>query len=235
MSPFLFAGIPYEAHTVSGSHPRRCASSARNTASWRIEIRSTHARKGGKRLVKEQQIREAVSSILDAIGEDVDREGLRETPGRVARMYAEFFSGLSQDPAKELATGFEEGHRDIVVLKGIEFNSICKHHLLPFYGTAQIGYVPCGRVVGASKLARVLDVLARRPQLQERLTNQFVDVVYTTLQPEGVAVILSAKHMCMTMRGVKKPGSEIVTQASRGSLKTQPDVRRDFLAMLQEM
>ncbi len=192
-------------------------------------------RKVGRHLIKEEQIREAVASIIEAIGEDADREGLKDTPRRVARMYAEFFSGLSRDPAEELATGFEESHHDIVVLKGIHFNSICEHHLLPFFGTAHIGYVPNGRVVGASKLARALDILARRPQLQERLTNQFVDLVYTTLQPEGVAIILSAKHMCMTLRGVKKPGSRIVTQASRGSLNTQPDVRRDFLAMLQEM
>ena len=199
------------------------------------QIRISRPRKVGQRLIKEDQISEAVSSILEAIGDDPSREGLRETPRRLARMYAEFFSGLHRDPAEELATGFEEGHRGIVVLKGIQFSSICENHSLPFYGTAHIGYVPNGRVAGASKLARALDVLAKRPQIQERLTNQFVDLVYTTLKAERAALIMSATHMCMTLRGVKKLGSEIVTQASRGSLKTQPDARRDFLATLQEM
>ena len=167
-------------------------------------------------------------------GEDADREGLRETPRRVARLYAELFSGLGKDPAVELATTFEEDYHEMVVLKDIQFYSICEHHFLPFFGTADIGYVPRGKVVGASKLARALDVLARRPQIQERLTTQLADVVYSTLEPEGVAVILSAEHMCMTLRGVKKPGSMVVTSASRGTLRTQASVRQDFLAMTRE-
>jgi GTP cyclohydrolase I len=185
-------------------------------------------------LVNEQQISEAVASIIEALGEDAGREGLRETPRRVAKLYAEFFSGLGKDPAAELATGFEEDHHEMVVIKDIQFYSVCEHHLLPFYGAADIGYVPRGKVVGASKLARAMDVLAHRPQLQERLTTQLADVVYSTLQPEGVAVILRAEHMCMTLRGVKKLGSSVVTTASRGSLKTQASVRQEFLAMTRE-
>ena len=175
-----------------------------------------------------------MASIIEALGEDADREGLQETPRRVAKLYAELFSGLGKDPAAELVTGFEEDHHEMVVLKDIPFNSVCEHHFLPFYGTADIGYVPRGKVVGASKLARALDVLAHRPQIQERLTSQLADVVYKTLAPEGVAVVLSAEHMCMTMRGVKKPGSRVVTSASRGSMRTQASVRQDFLAMTRE-
>ena len=172
-----------------------------------------------------------MSSIIGALGEDADREGLKDTPRRVARLYAELFSGIGKDPAAELATGFEEDHHELVVLKDIQFYSICEHHFLPFFGTADVGYVPQGRVVGASKMARALDVLARRPQIQERLMTQLVDVVNKTLQPEGVAVLLSAEHMCMTLRGVKKPGSRVVTSASRGTLRTQASVKQEFLAM----
>ena len=148
-----------------------------------------------------------MASIIEALGEDAAREGLQETPRRVAKLYGELFSGLGKDPAAELVTAFEEDHHEMVVLKDIQFYSVCEHHFLPFYGTADIGYVPRGKVVGASKLARALDVLARRPQIQERLTTQLADILYSTLEPEGVAVVLSAEHMCMTLRGVKKPGS----------------------------
>ena len=147
-------------------------------------------------------------------------------------MYEEFFSGLYEDPTDILATGFEEGHRGIVVVKDIPFFSICEHHFLPFYGSAHIGYVPDGRVVGASKLARALEILARRPQMQERLTDQLVDTIYAGIRAEGVAAILSAEHMCMTLRGVKKPGSRVVTSASRGSLRTQASIKQEFLALL---
>ena len=150
-------------------------------------------------------------------------------------MYAEFFSGLDQDPADELATGFEESHHEMVVLKNIRFHSICEHHLLPFHGTAHIGYVPICKVAGLSKFARALDVLARRPQLQERLTTQFVDVIFKTLQPEGVSAILSAEQMCMTIRGVEKPDSKIVTSASRGTFRTQASAKQDFLVMLGDI
>ena len=185
-------------------------------------------------MIEKDKIEEAVASIIRAIGENPDREGLVETPRRVAQMYAEFFSGLQQDPAEGLATGFDESHQDIVILRDIPFVSICEHHFLPFMGTAHIGYVPNGRVVGASKLARTLDILSHRPQLQERLTTQFVDVIYDTLAPHGVTTVLSAEHMCMSLRGAKKPGGKIVTSASRGIFKTNPAAMQEFLGLLSE-
>jgi GTP cyclohydrolase I len=183
-------------------------------------------------VVDQGAIREAVASIIQAIGEDPSREGLLDTPRRVAKMYAEFFSGLDMDPAEALATGFEEGYKEMVVLKDLPFFSICEHHLLPFFGEAEIGYVPNGRVVGASKLGRALDILARRPQLQERLTLQLADLIYGTLRPEGVTVVLKAEHMCMTLRGVKKPGSKMVTSVSRGTFRTREATRREFYDLL---
>ena len=185
-------------------------------------------------MIDREKLMEAVSSIIRAIGEDPNREGLIDTPRRVAQMYEEFFSGIDQDPSSVLTTGFEEPFQELVVLKEIPFFSICEHHLLPFFGHAHVGYAPRGRVVGASKLARALDILARRPQIQERLTNQFVDAVYTTVQPEGVATVLSAEQMCISLRGVKKPGSKLITSASRGTFKTQPAIRQEFLALLSE-
>ena len=175
-----------------------------------------------------------MAEIISSIGDDPVREGLSETPRRVAEMYADFFSGLSQDPKKVLATSFEDDHQDIVVLRDIPFFSICEHHFLPFFGDAQVGYVPNGRVVGASKLARALDILARRPQMQERLTDQLVDTIYEAVHPRGVAVVLKAEHMCVSLRGVEKPGSKIVTSSSKGSLRTQADARSEFLALLSD-
>ena len=185
-------------------------------------------------MIDQEKIRGAVAAIIEAIGEDPNREGLAGTPGRIARMYAEFFSGLGEDAALPLATGFEESHREMVVLRDIPFFSICEHHLLPFVGTADIGYVPKGRVVGASKLARTLEILARRPQMQERITHELADTIQQALEPEGVAVVLSAEHQCMTLRGVEKAGSTLVTSASRGTMRTQSAVRQEFFAMLQE-
>ena len=185
------------------------------------------------RLTDQGKIKEAVVSILEAIGEDPSREGLVDTPKRMAAMYAEFFSGLGHDPAEPLATGFDESHRELVVLRDIPFFSMCEHHLLPFFGTADVGYVPNGRIVGVSKLARALDILARRPQLQERLTTQLADTILRALEPEGVAVVLRAEHMCMSLRGVRKPGSKIVTSASRGALRTRDATRQEFFAMLK--
>ncbi len=179
-------------------------------------------------MIDESKLRAAVASMLEAIGEDPDREGLADTPRRVAEMYAEFFSGLDQDPADVLETGFEEGHREMVVIAGVPFFSICEHHFLPFFGTADIGYVPSGRVAGASKLARALDIVARRPQMQERLTAQLADAISSTLQPEGVGVVVSAEHLCMTLRGARKPGSRIVTSSLRGTFRTDESVRREF-------
>ena len=178
-------------------------------------------------------MKQAITGIIEAIGDDVNREGLIDTPRRVSEMYAEFFSGMDKDPCDELSTGFEEGHKEMVVLKDIPFFSICEHHFLPFYGTAHVGYVPSGRVVGLSKIARALDVLAKRPQLQERLTTQLVDAINKSLSPQGAAVVISAEHMCMTLRGAKKPGSKIVTSSSRGSLKTVASQKQEFLEMIR--
>ena len=183
-------------------------------------------------MIDKGRIQRAASAIIEAIGEDPGREGLVDTPRRIALMYEEFFSGLAQDPVEVLATGFEESQDELVVLRGIPFFSVCEHHFLPFYGTAHVGYVPRGRVVGASKLARALDILARRPQIQERLTSQLADTILTATSPAGVATVLSAEHMCMTLRGVRKPGSRIVTSASRGTLRTQAATKREFLALI---
>ena len=185
-------------------------------------------------MIDQAKIEKAIASIIQAVGEDPEREGLVETPRRIAQMYADFFSGLEQDPVEVLATGFDEAHQEMVVLKDIPFFSICEHHLLPFYGSASIGYVPNGRLVGISKLARALDILARRPQIQERLTRQLAESIFSAIHPDGLAVILSADHMCMSMRGAKKPGAKVVTSVSRGSIRTQEAVRREFYALLGE-
>ena len=181
-----------------------------------------------------QKIQEAASSIIEAIGEDPNREGLSGTPRRIAAMYEELFSGMDQNPAEALATGFEEGHTEMVVLRDIPFSSVCEHHFLPFFGTADIGYVPNGRVAGASKLARALDALARRPQIQERLTKQLVDCIMDTLKPGGVGVVISAEHLCISVRGAGKIGSRLVTRASRGSIRIDDATRREFESMLQQ-
>lgn len=184
-------------------------------------------------MVDQKKIRHAVSEIIEAIGEDPSREGMQDTPDRVARMYEEFFCGLTQDPAKILETSFRESHLEPVVLRDVPFYSLCEHHFLPFYGSAQICYIPVGRVVGLSKIARVLDVLAHRPQVQERLTNQLVDVIYDVLQPGGVAAVIEAEHMCMTLRGSAKRGSSVVTTASRGNLSPKGVMRDEFLSLLR--
>ncbi len=179
-------------------------------------------------MIDEVKLRAAVASMLEAIGEDPGREGLADTPRRVAEMYCEFFEGLGQDPADVLATGFEEGHHEMVVISRVPFFSICEHHFLPFFGAADIGYIPSGWVAGASKLARALDIVARRPQLQERLTGQLADAIAQALNPEGVGVVVSAEHLCMTLRGARKPGSRIVTSSLRGTFRTDDRVRREF-------
>ena len=179
------------------------------------------------------RIERAVRDMLEAIGEDPEREGLRDTPARIARMYAEIFAGLKEDPAQHLAVGFSEGHDEMVILRDIPFYSTCEHHLVPFHGLAHVGYVPSGRVAGISKLARVVESLAKRPQLQERLTSQVADVLMDALQPDGVAVVVEAQHLCLTMRGVKKPGSRMVTSAVRGSFKRSAVTRAEFLSLVQ--
>ena len=166
--------------------------------------------------------------IIEAIGEDTSREGLIKTPQRVASMYSELFSGMHTNPDQVLTTDFAENHNEMVVAKDVNFFSICEHHFLPFQGKADIAYVPTGRVVGASKLVRLLEIFAKRPQIQERLTNQIADTLNRVLQPSGVGVVLQAEHMCMTMRGINKPGSQIVTSAMRGNLKTDQFIRNEF-------
>ena len=183
--------------------------------------------------IDEERIQRAVSEILVAIGEDPSREGLLDTPRRIAEMYREVFCGLQCDPREVLAVGFEEGHQEMIVLRDIPFYSMCEHHLLPFHGVAHIGYIPKGRVVGISKLARVVEILARRPQLQERLTSQIADTIVEGLRPQGVAVVVQAEHLCMTMRGIKKPGTVVVTSANRGLFRRMA-TRAEFFAIIQE-
>lgn len=165
-----------------------------------------------------EKIRRAVRDILEAIGEDPDREGLKETPDRVARMYEEIFCGIFQDPREHLKVTFpEESHEEMVIVKDIPFYSCCEHHLVPFFGKAHVVYIPKGgRLTGLSKLARVVETIAKRPQLQERIAKETADIIMEELRPYGVMVVIEAEHMCMTMRGVKKPGSKTVTSAVRG-------------------
>jgi GTP cyclohydrolase I len=175
----------------------------------------------------------AVRTILEAIGEDPDREGLAGTPGRVARMYAEVFGGLREDANEVVETIFEdEEHHEIVMVKDIPFYSMCEHHLVPFHGRAHVAYIPRGTVTGLSKLARLVDTYARRPQMQERLTSQVADTLMEALDPYGVMVVVEAEHMCMSMRGVKKPGSITVTSAVRGSFAEDPATRSEAMALL---
>ncbi len=179
------------------------------------------------------RIRRAVREILEAIGEDPDREGLRDTPTRIAYMYAELFSGVRRDPGELLEVGFDdEDHHEMVVLKDIPFYSFCEHHLLPFHGVAHVGYIPNGRIVGISKIARVVEVLARRPQVQERLTSQIVDLIMDRLGAKGAAAVIEAEHLCMTMRGIKKPGSIMVTSATRGLFREDARTRAEFLSLI---
>ena len=175
----------------------------------------------------------AVRELLLALGEDPDREGLAETPRRVAAAYAEMLGGREIDVEALLQVGFDEGHDEMVILRDIPFFSICEHHLIPFRGAAHVAYVPRGRVVGISKLARLVDAVARRPQLQERLTAQIADIMMEALQPDGVAVAVEAEHLCMTMRGIKKPGSQMVTSAMRGTFQTQNETRAEFLVLVR--
>ena len=180
------------------------------------------------------RIEAAVHEILIAIGEDPERQGLRDTPGRVARMYAELFYGLHEDPERHLKTAFDEDHHEMVVLRDIAFNSMCEHHLMPFEGKAHIAYIPGGRVVGLSKLARIVDTYSHRPQVQERLTSQIADLLAKRVQAKGCAVVLEAVHTCMTCRGVKKPGSVMVTSALRGVMHTNQATRAEALALLHK-
>jgi len=178
------------------------------------------------------RIERAVREILHAVGEDPDREGLRETPGRVARMYAELFSGLHEDPRTHLQRCFTEEYDEVVLVRDISFNSTCEHHLLPFMGKAHIGYMPDGKVVGLSKLARVVEVVARRPQVQERMTETIAHLLETEINAKGVAVVIEATHTCMTVRGVRKPGSLCVTSAMKGLFRSHLSSRSEVMSLI---
>jgi GTP cyclohydrolase I len=176
----------------------------------------------------------AVRELLFAVGEDPDREGLKATPARVARAYAETFAGLFVEPDDVLETTFDENHDELVLVKDIPLYSTCEHHLVPWHGTAAVGYLPGldGRITGLSKLARVVDLYARRPQVQERLTSQVADAVMRRLQPRGVIVVVQAEHLCMSMRGVRKPGTQTMTSAVRGMLQADPRTRAEALSLI---
>lgn len=182
--------------------------------------------------VDHARIARAVREILAAVGEDPDREGLLETPARVARMYAELFGGLHEDPRVHLQKFFTEKYDEIVLVRDISFNSMCEHHMLPFMGKAHIGYLPDGRVIGLSKLARVVDVVARRPQVQERMTETIADLLVSELQAKGVAVVVEATHSCMTIRGIRKPGSLCVTSAMRGIFRSHLASRSEVMTLI---
>ncbi len=182
----------------------------------------------------EAKIREAAKSIIEAIGEDPKREGMADTPRRFAEMYAELFMGLGKDPGDELSVGYELGHREMVILKDIPFYSMCEHHFLPFFGVVHIGYIPNaeGRVVGISKLAHVVEIIAKRPQIQERMATEIADAIAGGLKCQGVGVVIQAEHLCMVMRGIKKPGASVITSALRGSFRRHAASRAEFMSLI---
>lgn len=187
---------------------------------------------GAVREIDLPRIERAVREILAAVGEDPDREGLLETPARVARMYAEVFAGLHVDPARHLKKVFQERYDELVLVRDISFNSTCEHHLLPFMGVAHIGYLPKGKIAGLSKLARVVEEVSKRPQVQERMTHQIADLMAGELDAKGVVVVIEATHTCMTIRGIRKPGSLAVTSAVRGLFKTNQSSRAEAMALI---
>ncbi|MDR0871145.1 MAG: GTP cyclohydrolase I FolE [Planctomycetaceae bacterium] len=180
------------------------------------------------------RIAAAVREILLAIGENPDREGLAETPQRVARMYEELFSGLNEDPAKHTQKFFTEQYNEIVLVRNISFNSICEHHLLPFIGVVHVGYIPKGKVIGLSKLARVIEVFSHRPQVQERMTEDIAELLYKQLEARAVAVVVEAEHTCMTVRGVKKPGAKCITSALRGLFLKNHSSRAEIFSLINK-
>jgi GTP cyclohydrolase IA len=194
------------------------------------QAESTAAQHAGS--IDRPRIERAVREILAAVGEDPDREGLRETPARVARMYAELFSGLHEDPRVHLRKFFSERYDEVVLVRDISFNSMCEHHMLPFMGVAHIGYVPSGRVIGLSKLARLVEVVARRPQVQERMTETIANLLEEELKAKGVAVVIEATHTCMTIRGIRKPGSLCVTSAMKGLFRSNLSSRSEVMNLI---
>ena len=185
-----------------------------------------------KKEVDHEAIKKAIRTILIAVGEDPDRAGLVETPRRVASMYAEMFSGLDLDPGRHLEVTFAEDYDEMVLVKDIPFTSMCEHHLLPFTGVAHVAYVPKGKVTGLSKLARVVEEVARRPQVQERMTQTIADLIEDKLSTQGVAIVCSAEHSCMSIRGIRKPGSRTVTSALRGIFKSKQSTRAEFMSLI---
>jgi GTP cyclohydrolase I len=186
------------------------------------------------RKVDIERIEKAVKEILLAVGEDVEREGLKKTPTRVANMYAELLAGMHEDPKQHLRSVFTEDYDEIVLLRDIPFYSICEHHLMPFIGSAHVAYLPSGGILGVSKLARIVDCFARRLQTQERLTGQIADFIMNNLKPRGAAVVLEASHSCMTIRGIKKPGSVMVTSALRGIFRKDPKSRSEIMSLMHK-
>ena len=184
-------------------------------------------------MVDQKKIEEAVRLLLEGIGEDVTREGLADTPNRIARMYEEIYKGMDEDPSQHLSKTFAVDSNGIVVEKDITFYSVCEHHMLPFFGKAHIAYLPDGRVVGLSKLARTVEVFARRLQIQEQMTTQIAEAIMNNLKPQGVMVMVEAEHMCMTMRGVAKPGSRTVTMAVRGCFENDARLQQYFFEMIR--
>jgi GTP cyclohydrolase I len=191
-------------------------------------------RSRNKASVNIERIEKAVKEILLAVGEDVGREGLKRTPIRVAKMYAELLAGMHDDPKQHLRSIFSEDYDEIVLLRDIPFYSICEHHLMPFIGTAHVAYLPAGVVLGVSKLARIVDCFAHQLQTQERLTGQIADFIMNNLKPRGVAVVLEASHSCMTIRGIKKPGSVMVTSALRGIFRRDPKSRSEIMSLMHK-
>jgi GTP cyclohydrolase I len=186
------------------------------------------------RKVDIERIEKAVKEILLAVGEDVEREGLKKTPTRIANMYAELLAGMHEDPKQHLRSVFTEDYDEIVLLRDIPFYSICEHHLMPFIGSAHIAYLPSGGILGVSKLARIVDCFARRLQTQERLTGQIADFIMNNLKPRGAAVVLEASHSCMTIRGIKKPGSVMVTSSLRGIFRRDPKSRSEIMSLMHK-
>ena len=180
-----------------------------------------------------EAVEQSARELLRSIGLDPDSEGLHETPRRIAAMYQELFEGLNQDPVEALSVGFEEGHDEMVILREIPFYSMCEHHFLPFQGKAHVGYLPDGRIVGLSKIARALEIFARRPQVQERLTTQLAECIEDVLHARGVGVVIEAEHTCMTARGIKKPGATMVTSAMRGRFRSDANTRQEFLGLIR--
>lgn len=209
------------------SHPQCVNSECR-------EERGKQARHDGSAAVDLQAIDRAVRMILTAVGEDPERPGLAETPRRVAKMYAEMFGGLRVDPARHLQVTFPETYDELVLVRDISFHSMCEHHLLPFSGVAHVAYLPNGRVTGLSKLARVVDEVARRPQVQERMTQTIADMIEEELQTAGVAVVVEAEHSCMSIRGIRKPGSLTITSVLRGTFKENSESRAEIMSLINK-